>query len=88
MLRHPIERLVSLYHYLGVVSWDTNYDPDLQFISLEMFARSNRKVNNNYIVRLLSNTMDYDEESVTEEHLDIAREVQRKKFIIGISNHA
>lgn len=87
MLRDPIERLVSLYHYLGVASWDINYDPDLQFISLEMFARSNRKDNNNYIVRLLSNTMDYDEESVTEEHLDIAKEVLRKKFIIGLLNH-
>ena len=80
MLRYMIERLVSSYHYLRVASQDINYDPDLQCVSLEIFARSNRKDNINFIVRLLSNTMDYDEESVTEEHLDIAKEVLRKKY--------
>jgi len=88
MFRDPIERLVSLYHYLGIASWDVNYDPDLQYISLEMFARSTRKDNNNYMVRLLSNTMDVeDDNSITEEHLDIAKEVLRKKCIIGLLNH-
>jgi len=87
MLRDPIERLVSLYHYLGIASWDVNYDPDLQFISLEMFARSSRRDNNNYMVRILSNTMEYEEEAVTEDHLDIAKEVLRKKCIIGLLNH-
>ena len=82
-LRDPIDHLVSLHHYLGVASCDTNYDLNLHFISLEMFARSNRKDNNNYVVRLLINTMDYDEESVAEEHLDIAKYLIKTKNTRG-----
>ena len=38
-------------------------------------------------MRLLSNAIDHDEESTTEEHLDIAKEVLREKCIIGLLIH-
>jgi len=82
MMRHPIDRLVSLFHYLGIAHWDPAYDPDLSYISIEMFARSQRMDNSNYMVRLLSNNK-HDEE-LTETDLHQAKLVLQEKMLIGL----
>lgn len=81
MMRHPIERLVSLFYYLGIAHWDTAYDPDVSYISIEMFARSHRKDNNNYMVRVLSNSFG---EDLNDVHLQRAKLVLQKKCLIGL----
>jgi len=80
MMRNPIERAVSLFHYLGVADWEPTYDPDLAYISIEMYARSKR-IEHNWMVRFLSNELERD---LTEKHLDVAKEVLRKKCLVGI----
>ena len=80
MIRHPIERAVSLFHYLGVADWEPTYDPDLLHISIEMYARS-RRIEHNWMVRFLSNELERD---LTERHLEVAKEVLRKKCLIGL----
>lgn len=80
MVRNPIERAVSLFHYLGVAHWEPTYDPDLGYISIEMYARSKR-VEHNWMVRFLSNELEGD---LTEAHLAIAKEVLRQKCLIGL----
>jgi len=83
MIRHPIERVISLFHYLGTAHWDPDYDPDLPFISLEMFARSHRVDNNNFLIRSLCGLMNADEE-VTAEHLQYAKLLLRTKALVGL----
>ena len=80
MVRHPIERAVSLFHYLGVADWEPTYDPDLAYISIEMYARS-RRVEFNWMVRFLSNELERD---LTPRHLEVAKEVLRTKSLVGL----
>ena len=80
LIRHPIERAVSLFHYLAIAYWEPTYDPDLAFISIEMYARSKR-IEHNWMVRFLTNELERD---LTPRHLDLAKEVLRKKCIVGL----
>uniref|UniRef100_A0A7S4MGW3 Sulfotransferase domain-containing protein n=1 Tax=Odontella aurita TaxID=265563 RepID=A0A7S4MGW3_9STRA len=79
-IRHPIERAVSLFHYLGVADWEPTYDPDLAYISIEMYARSKR-IEHNWMVRFLSNELERD---LTTKHLAVAKEVLRQKCLVGL----
>jgi hypothetical protein len=80
LLRHPVERAVSMFHYLSFATWEPTYDPDLAYISIEMYSRSLR-IEHNWMVRLLSNELEND---LTLHHLELAKEVLRKKCIIGL----
>lgn len=83
MIRHPIERAVSMFHYLAVAKWEATYDPSLAYISIEMYARSKR-LEHNWMVRFLSNELERD---LTDDHLRIAKEVLSKKCLVGLLNH-
>jgi len=79
-LRHPIERAVSMFHYLSVADWEPTYDPDLAFVNVEMYARSDR-VENNWMVRFLTGELTGD---LTERHLDVAKELIRSYCLVGL----
>ena len=80
LLRHPIDRAVSLFHYLPIASHEPTYDPQLKYISIEMWARSKR-IEHNWMTRFLSNELLGD---LTAHHLDIAKEVLRRKCLVGL----
>ena len=80
MIRHPIERAVSMFHYLAVANWEPSYDPSLAYISIEMYARS-RRAENNWMVRFLSNEFVDD---LSDQHVEIAKQVLREKCLIGL----
>ena len=80
MIRHPIERAVSMFHHLAVANWEPTYDPSLAYISIEMYARSKR-AEHNWLVRFLSSELDGD---LTDEHLAIAKEVLSQKCLVGL----
>ena len=79
-IRHPIERAVSMFHYLSVADWEPTYDPDLAFVNVEMYARSDR-VENNWMVRFLTGELTGD---LTERHLDVAKELLRTYCLVGL----
>ena len=79
-IRHPIERAVSMFHYLSVADWEPTYDPDLAFVNVEMYARSDR-VENNWMVRFLTGELTGD---LTERHLDVAKELLRSYCVVGL----
>jgi len=51
-----VERAVSMFRYLSATCEPT-YDPQLQYICIEMHARSMR-VGHNWMVRVLSNELE------------------------------
>jgi len=79
-IRHPIARAVSMFHYLSVADWEPTYDPDLAFVDVEMYARSDR-VENNWMVRFLTGELTGD---LTERHLDVAKELLRSYCLVGL----
>jgi hypothetical protein len=80
MMRHPIERAVSMFHYLAVANWEPTYDPSLAYISIEMYARSKR-AEHNWMVRFLSNELERD---LNDKHLAIAKKVLSQKCLVGL----
>ena len=78
MIRHPIERAVSLYYSMKN---NKQYEEQVGSLSsVEQYAKSSL-VENNWMTRFLSNTLSGE---VTPEHVAIAKEVLRTKCLIGL----
>ena len=80
MFRDPIERAVSMFYYLGYAKWEKTYDPSLVLYELQDYAKTNQ-IENNWMVRSLTNKM---EGYLTIQDLEIAKEVLRRKCLIGL----
>jgi len=80
VFRHPIERAISLFYYLQVADWEPTYDPALKDWTLDQYATSD-KIENNWLTRQLSNQLGGE---LTEEHLNLAMEAIRRKFLVGL----
>uniref|UniRef100_A0A7S2H5V4 Sulfotransferase domain-containing protein n=1 Tax=Helicotheca tamesis TaxID=374047 RepID=A0A7S2H5V4_9STRA len=80
VFRHPIDRAISLFYYIQVADWEPTYSPELANWSIEDYARSDI-IENNWMTRQLSNTFEGD---LNDDHLKIAMEVIRRKFLVGL----
>lgn len=74
---HPIERSVRVYNDLKVT------DYEVQAMTLDQYA-SSAKAEDNIVTRTLSNHP-YGE--LTEDHVKVALEVIRRKFLVGLGKH-
>lgn len=78
MLRNPIHRAVSMYHFKKSTG---ELDEKL---TLEEFARG-AGVENNWMTRFLTNAM---EGELKKSHLDQAKKILSKKFLVGFLDDA
>jgi hypothetical protein len=75
MLRHPVERAVSMFHFLK-----KHKVPAVASMELEDYCRSPH-VENNWMVRMLSNKMAGE---VSEDDLDTAKKLMKEKMVVGL----
>mmetsp|Transcript_24642 Transcript_24642/g.40794 ORF Transcript_24642/g.40794 Transcript_24642/m.40794 type:complete len:634 (+) Transcript_24642:96-1997(+) len=75
MLRHPVERAVSMFYFLK-----KHNVPAVASMELEDYCKSPH-IENNWMVRMLSDKMTGD---VTEDDLDTAKKLLREKVVIGL----
>uniref|UniRef100_A0A7S4VA19 Sulfotransferase domain-containing protein n=1 Tax=Ditylum brightwellii TaxID=49249 RepID=A0A7S4VA19_9STRA len=80
VFRHPIDRAISLFYYIQVADWEPSYRPDLQEWTLEQYATSD-VAENNWMTRQLTNQLEGD---LNDDHLALAMEVIRRKFLVGL----
>ena len=80
VFRHPIERAISMFYYIQVASWEATYHPELQNWTIEEYARSTRAEENWMTRQLANNPID----TLSDEDLDLAKEVLRRKFFVGL----
>ena len=52
LFRYPVDRSLSMYHYLARASWDPHYILALAKMSVEQYATS-RYIENNWVTRFL-----------------------------------
>jgi hypothetical protein len=85
ILRHPIERALSTFYYLGSESskHERNYNPFFKNLTIEEYLRSN-KVESDWLTRKLNGDL---RGRIRSEHVDHALEVLRTKFLIGLLSH-
>jgi len=77
LFHHPVERAVRVYNDLKIS------DAEVQSMTLAQYAGSPR-AENNFLTRQLSN-QPYGE--LTEEHVKVALEVIRRKFLVGLGTY-
>merc|ERR1712129_95301 len=80
IFRHPIERAISLFHYLQKANWEKTFDAELSSQSLEEYAQSS-KAEHNWMTRILVNKMT---EEVSLYDLELAKLILNKKCIVGL----
>jgi len=80
VFRHPIDRAVSMFFYIQIADWEPTYNPELAKMTLSEYALSPH-IENNWMVRQL--TQAYAGE-IGEEHLNIAIDIVRRKFLVGL----
>lgn len=79
-IRHPIDRAVSMFYYLQKANWEPTFDPKLETMTLVEWVLSG-KAENNWMTRFLTNKM---EGPVETEDVILAREILRRKFVVGL----
>jgi hypothetical protein len=77
MLRHPIDRSASMYYFLTSDPIETLVSPGMSLVD---YAKSDL-AESNWYTRFLTGTMDGE---LTKQHLSLAKEILRTKFIIGL----
>ena len=82
MFRHPVERVVSLFYYLQEATWEPTYNPSLANMTLLEYANS-PLIEANFVTRSLLNKYT---DKLTQEDFAIAKEILRRKVIVGIVN--
>lgn len=81
LFRHPVERAVSLFHYLKKATWEPTFSERLKKIeSIEDYAIS-EFAEDNWMVRFLTNKMT---QMLTQDDLNVAKEILRRKVIVGL----
>jgi hypothetical protein len=78
LFRHPVDRVVSLYYFLRMPDQEASIGLNVRGMSLAQFAAD---ISENWMVRSLTNTVSG---PLTDEHLNIAKEILRTKFLIGL----
>ena len=81
LFRHPVERAVSLFHYLKKATWEPTFSERLKKIeSIEDYAIS-EFAEDNWMTRFLTGKMTG---LLIRDDLEVAREILRRKVIIGL----
>jgi len=80
ILRHPVERVASLFYYLQKDSSQGSH-PDFKNMTLETYAKS-EYVESNFMVR---NLIDKKTEALTPSDLELAKKILQRKFLIGLA---
>lgn len=80
MIRHPVDRVVSLFYYLQNADWEPTYNPAFKDMTIEEYANSTY-VEANWMVRSLVNEW---EGPITIDMFGQAKEILRRKCLVGL----
>lgn len=82
MFRHPIKRGISLFAYLQRSTWEATYNPIFANMTLDEYV-SSPYAESNFITRSLTNRM---KGPLLPEDLEVAKEIIRRKCLVGLSD--
>jgi len=83
LLRHPVERVISLFYYLKLATWEPTYTQQWANMTLMEYIQSNF-VESNWMVRFL---VGKPEGFIDEHELEAAKQILREKCWIGLQSH-
>eukprot|EP00549_Striatella_unipunctata_P008619 CAMPEP_0118723754 /NCGR_PEP_ID=MMETSP0800-20121206/32178_1 /TAXON_ID=210618 ORGANISM="Striatella unipunctata, Strain CCMP2910" /NCGR_SAMPLE_ID=MMETSP0800 /ASSEMBLY_ACC=CAM_ASM_000638 /LENGTH=243 /DNA_ID=CAMNT_0006632213 /DNA_START=79 /DNA_END=808 /DNA_ORIENTATION=- len=80
LLRDPVERAISKFYYTKIATWERNYKPEVEQMTMLEYADT-VYCYNNWVTRRLVNKMSYAEE-LTEQDLFNAKVILEKKALV------
>jgi hypothetical protein len=80
LLRHPVQRVVSIFYYLQSATWEPTYDPIYATWTIDEYARS-EYCESNWMVRTLVNKMTG---PLEPEDVHVAMEILKRKCLVGL----
>ena len=90
MFRHPVEREVSLFYYLGKAIWEDGYREDFRNMTLLEYAtfddhdHEHKRVKiDNWMVRYLARKL---KGNILPQDLQLAKDILRYKSLIGLTS--
>ena len=86
IMRHPIEMIISSFFYLGKATWERNYKPELQNMTLLEFAKSDSvelRIDN-WMTRYLARNI---RRELRPQDMDLAKGILKYKCLVGMMDH-
>jgi hypothetical protein len=85
VFRHPVERAVSLFHYVQDTQWRRRqtFKKELSDLTIEEYFKSGL-AENNWMTRFLTGELTKGE--LTKADVNIAKEIIRRKCLVGLLN--
>jgi hypothetical protein len=84
LFRDPIDMEVSKFYYLQKATWEPTYNERWKNMTFERWA-SRERGSNNWVTRLLVGKTKMDGTvPLTDEDLELAKDILRTKFVIGL----
>ncbi|KAL7552594.1 hypothetical protein ACHAWF_016420 [Thalassiosira exigua] len=80
LFRHPVERVVSIFHYLQRATWEPTYDPRYASWTVDEYANS-PECESNWMVRSLIDKMTG---PLSPDDVLVAKDVLRRKCLVGL----
>jgi hypothetical protein len=85
VFRHPVERAVSLFHYVQDTQWRRRqtFKKELSDLTIEEYFKSGL-AENNWMTRFLTGELTKAE--LTKADVNVAKEIIRRKCLVGLLN--
>ena len=83
IMRHPVKLAASLFYYRRIATWEPTYRPDYKDMTLQQYVEMDGYYDN-WMIRMLTNAK---LGGLNQSHLDLAKQLIKDKFIVGISDH-
>lgn len=80
LFRHPVDRALSMYHYLSKATWDPMYSPEVKDMTIEEFAQSGY-IENNWMTRFL---VGKPKGKLTHLDMLLAKKIVKYKVLVGL----
>lgn len=84
IVRHPVDRAVSTFYYLRKAHWESSYSPEWQNMTIMEYTKGYKAIEENWMVRWLSNKPQLHGEQLTEDDLEKAKMVLREQVWVGV----
>lgn len=81
LFRHPVDRALSMFYYLQTATWERTYRPEWQNMTVMHWANLDH-METDYMVHKLTGKKYGD--PVDESDLIIAKELVRRRFVVGL----
>lgn len=82
LFRHPVDRIVSNFHYLAQATWEGNYDPTYDTMTILEHAHS-ADCPSDWVTRSLLGLLENGyQRRLTQDDLKVAKELLRRKVMV------